>query len=117
MASLSRGGTVVLDAMTLDPSLQRCSPSVASRCTSLIDCSTSSPRVRGSGGSPECEGVVDADADGIDDAIDSGSGTFQDGGTTAGTIGTIPAGYTVAVMDLPDPDGVHVTVTARVRKR
>lgn len=59
----------------------------------------------------ECEGVVDADADGIDDAIDSGSGTFQDGGTTAGTIGTIPAGYTVAVMDLPDPDGVHITVS------
>ena len=56
-------------------------------------------------------GPVDVDADGIDDAIDTGTGTFRDGGTTAGTIGPVPAGYTVTVTDLPDPDGVRVTVS------
>ena len=56
-------------------------------------------------------GPVDADGDGIDDAIDTGTGTFRDGGTTAGTIGPVPAGYTVTVTDLPDPDGVRVTVS------
>jgi hypothetical protein len=56
-------------------------------------------------------GPVDADGDGIDDSIDTGDHTFRDGGTTAGTIGTIPAGVTVSVVDLPDPDGVRVTVS------
>jgi len=56
-------------------------------------------------------GPVDADGDGIDDAIDTGTTTFRDGGTTAGAIGPVPAGYTVTVTDLPDPDGVHVTVS------
>jgi hypothetical protein len=54
---------------------------------------------------------VDSDGDGIDDAIDTGTGTFRDGGTTAGTIGPIPAGYGVTVTDLPDPDGVRITVS------
>ena len=59
----------------------------------------------------ESTGPVDVDADGIDDSIDTGTGTFQDGGTTAGTVGAVPAGYTVTVTDLPDPDGVRMTVS------
>jgi probable HAF family extracellular repeat protein len=60
---------------------------------------------------PVSSGPVDSDGDGIDDAIDTGDGTFQDGATTAGTITLpLPAGYAVTVTDLPDPDGVHVTV-------
>jgi alpha-tubulin suppressor-like RCC1 family protein len=56
-------------------------------------------------------GPVDGDGDGIDDAIDTGNGTFQDGGTTSGSIGPIPAGYTVTVTDLPDPDGIRFVVS------
>ena len=54
-------------------------------------------------------GVIDADADGVDDAIDTGVGTFSDG-TTFGAI-VDDAGYTVLVTDAVAPDGVHVTVT------
>src|SRR5207247_347860 len=55
-------------------------------------------------------GPVDLDHDGIDDSIDTGDGTFRDGATTAGTIGPIPAGYSVSLIDLPDPDGVRMRV-------
>jgi hypothetical protein len=57
-----------------------------------------------------CAAGSDEDGDGIDDAIDTGDSTFSDG-TTAGTIGPIPSGYEVTVADLPDPDGVHITVS------
>ena len=55
-------------------------------------------------------GPIDADLDGIDDAIDTGAGTFVDAGTTAGSLGAIPASVTVSVTDLADPDGVRVVV-------
>jgi Ca2+-binding RTX toxin-like protein len=60
----------------------------------------------------EAPGPVDSDGDGIEDSIDTGDASFSDelnGGTTAGTIGTIPTGYTVTVTDL-DPDGVLISV-------
>jgi streptogramin lyase len=52
--------------------------------------------------------ATDGDGDGIEDTIDTGNGTFQDAGTTAGTIDA--NGFTVTVTDLPDPAGVRVTV-------
>lgn len=62
-------------------------------------------------------GPVDANpADGIVDSLQppgTPAGSFTDG-VTAGTVGVIPAGYTVAVTDLAEPPagpgGVHVVV-------
>lgn len=57
------------------------------------------------------QGPIDLDHDGIEDSIDTGDGTFADGGTTAGTIGAIPAGYSVTVTDAVAPDGVRIRVS------
>ncbi len=51
--------------------------------------------------------IADADGDGVDDRIDTGDGTFDDGAGTTGSI-TNAAGNDVLVA--PDPDGVRITV-------
>ncbi len=51
---------------------------------------------------------IDADADGVDDRIGSGGGSFDDG---AGTAGSIVDAADNAVLVLLDPDGVRITVS------
>jgi hypothetical protein len=51
---------------------------------------------------------IDADADGVDDRIGSGGGSFDDG---AGTTGTIVDAADNTVLVLRDPDGVRITVS------
>ena len=51
--------------------------------------------------------AADADGDGVDDSIGTGSGGFDDGGGTAGSI-VDTAGHDVLVAS--DPDGVKITV-------
>jgi Tol biopolymer transport system component len=53
---------------------------------------------------------VDSDNDGVDDAIDTGAGTFDDRGGTFGSIVNVPAGVSVLVEDL-SPGGVRITVS------
>lgn len=57
---------------------------------------------------------ADVDGDGVDDAIGTGAGTFNDpisgGPTTSGTVTSIPAGFVVLVEDAVDPDGVRIRV-------
>ena len=55
---------------------------------------------------------ADGDGDGIDDGIDVGDGAFADGASppTSGAIVSNAAGLSVQVGDLPNPDGVRVTV-------
>jgi uncharacterized delta-60 repeat protein len=53
---------------------------------------------------------ADSDGDGIDNQIDVGDGAFDDGAGSFGTITANAAGLDVLVEDLPDPDGVRITV-------
>lgn len=52
----------------------------------------------------------DADGDGVDDAIDTGDGTFTAPPGTSGSIVSVPAGLTVTVTDALDPAGVRIIV-------
>jgi hypothetical protein len=53
---------------------------------------------------------VDSDSDGVADSIDSGASAFSASPTTAGSITSVPAGFSVLIEDAPDPDGVRVRV-------
>ncbi len=56
----------------------------------------------------------DSDGDGIENQIDTGNGAFADGGSppTTGAVTANPTGLGVLVEDLPDPDGVRITIGA-----